>query len=261
MGWHDLQNVGRRTWLARSAGGLLAAWTALDFGFGRQGWGVLLGVPRPAAAQEPAAQILRVQTDVNLPPNSGLGLSRIDVSAYVLVRGSEAALVDTLTPGNAQHIGNVIQSFGLDWDAVRHVILTHYHGDHAGSVGDLAGLAPAATVWAGPADIPRIELARGIKPANDGDEVFGLRIVATPGHTAGHISIYDPAGSAMILGDAVNNLGGQFGGSPPQFTADMAQAADSIKKLGAIGFERGLFAHGPPITGGASAAIATLAGG
>jgi glyoxylase-like metal-dependent hydrolase (beta-lactamase superfamily II) len=254
---HWVEKVGRRTWLSRSASGLLALWAGLDFGLGRQGWGVLLGgAPRNVASAQEAmgARVLPVEIELEFEGQ------RIPVAAYVLVRGSEAAVVDTLTPGNAARIGGVIQTAGLGWDAVRHVILTHYHFDHSGSVGDVSDLAPRATVWAGAPDIPEIPLAREIRPAADGAEVFGLRIVATPGHTAGHISVLDPVASTLFTGDAAFNIGGTVMGSPPQFSADVAQVQESLRKLGGLGFERALFAHGPPIERGASAALARLVG-
>ena len=202
------------------------------------------GRARPAAAQD-APQALRV--------NMGF------VSAYVMVRGSEIAIVDTGTPNNGPRIGEVIQTAGLGWDAVRHVILTHYHNDHAGSIGEVLGMAGGAAVYAGAPDIPRINAPREITPIADGDEVFGLQIIATPGHTAGHVSVYDPTGSALVTGDAIVNTGGAVIVSPAQFTADMAQANESVKKMATLSFERALFMHGEPIESGASAEIAKLA--
>jgi glyoxylase-like metal-dependent hydrolase (beta-lactamase superfamily II) len=182
------------------------------------------------------------------------------VNAYVLVRGKESVVVDTGTPNNATKIADVVRTAGLGWDAVHHVILTHYHPDHIGSVGELLGAAPKATVYAGAADIPQIQSPRPIKAVGDNDEVFGLRVIATPGHTPGHVCVFDPAGSLLILGDAMNNSGGKLGGPSPQYTADMAQAHQSVKKLAKLTFQRAVFGHGDPIDKGASQAIAKLAG-
>jgi glyoxylase-like metal-dependent hydrolase (beta-lactamase superfamily II) len=46
--------------------------------------------------------------------------------------------------------------------------------------------------------------------------VFGLRVIATPGHTPGHVCVFDPAGSLLILGDAMSNIGNKLGGPNPQ---------------------------------------------
>src|SRR6478735_11219533 len=59
------------------------------------------------------------------------------VSAYVLVRGRQAAVVDTGVAGSADAIGAVLDSAGPGWAGVRHVVLTHKHGDHAGSIGEV----------------------------------------------------------------------------------------------------------------------------
>jgi glyoxylase-like metal-dependent hydrolase (beta-lactamase superfamily II) len=187
------------------------------------------------------------------------GGQTVPVAAFVVVRGREIAIVDTLVEGNADRIGAMIQQAGLDWRAVRHVILTHWHPDHAGSADEIASRAPQATVWAGEADIPEIPLSRPLATAYDGDEIFGLRIVATPGHTAGHLSVLDPTGSALMTGDAIVNIGGDLSLPPPAFTADLSATLASIRKLGELGFERALFAHGVPIPQGASAAFARLA--
>ena len=89
--------------------------------------------------------------------------------------------------------------------------------------------------------------------------MFGLRVIATPGHTPGHVCVFDPAVSLLILGDAMNN-NDKLRGPNPQYTADMAQAHQSVKKLAKLKFERAVFGHGEPIDKGASHAIAKLAG-
>jgi glyoxylase-like metal-dependent hydrolase (beta-lactamase superfamily II) len=260
----DVRKIGRRLWLGRSAGGLFAVFAALDFGRGKEGWGILLGSTpnRVANAQQQdtmtAPQVLRVEAEIEMP-NAQPGQPKPDVSAFVLVRGQEIAIVDTLTPGNARQIGNAIQSFGLNWGNVQHVIFTHYHSDHTGSAAAVADLAQAATLYAGPPDIPRITVPREIKPAWEGDEIFGLHILATPGHTPGHISVHEPASATLFAGDAAFNFNSQLSHAIPQFTADLAQATESFKKLSQLAFERALFAHGPPLVSGASGTFAALA--
>jgi glyoxylase-like metal-dependent hydrolase (beta-lactamase superfamily II) len=244
------QQIGRRTWLARVAWGSFAVWSELNFGFGRRGWGVAIGdrdfvIGLAHAQSRGPAETLRVN----------LGF----VNAYALVRGKEAAVVDTGTPNNASKIADVVRTAGLGWDAVHHVILTHYHPDHIGSVGEVLGAAPKATAYAGAADIPQIKSPRPLKAVADNDEVFGLRVIATPGHTLGHVCVFDPAGSLLILGDAMTNIDSKLSGPSPQYTTDMAQAHQSVKKLAKLTFERAAFGHGEPIEKGASQAIAKLA--
>jgi glyoxylase-like metal-dependent hydrolase (beta-lactamase superfamily II) len=245
------QQISRRTWLAQVALGSFAVWSELNFGLGRKGWGVAIG------GRDLAIGIAHAQS---LGPAESLRVNMGFVNGYVLIRRKEAAVVDTGTPGNASKFADVIRTGGLGWDAVQHVILTHYHPDHIGSVGEVLGAAPRATAYAGTADIPKIESPRPIKAVGDNDEVFGLRVIATPGHTPGHVCVFDPAGSLLILGDAMSNIASKLGGPNPQYTADMAQAHQSVKKLAGLKFERAVFGHGEPIDKGASQAIAKLAG-
>ena len=91
------------------------------------------------------------------------------------------------------------------------------------------------------------------------EEFWGRRVIARPGHTPGHVCVFDPAGSVLILGDAMNN-NDKLRGPNPQYTADMAQAHQSVKKLAKLKFERAVFCHGEPLDKGASQAIAKLAG-
>jgi glyoxylase-like metal-dependent hydrolase (beta-lactamase superfamily II) len=244
------QQIGRRTWLAQVTLGSFAVWSELNFGLGRRGWGVAIG------GRDLAIGVAHAQ---NLGPAEALRVNMGFVNGYVLIRGKEAAVVDTGTPGNASKFSDVVRAAGLSWDAVHHVILTHYHPDHIGSVGEVLGAAPKATAYAGAADIPLIQSPRPIKAVGDNDEVFGLRVIATPGHTPGHVCVFDPTGSLLILGDAMSNIGSKLGGPNPQYTADMAQAHQSVKKLAKLTFERAVFGHGEPINKGASQAIAKLA--
>jgi glyoxylase-like metal-dependent hydrolase (beta-lactamase superfamily II) len=247
----EAQQISRRTWLARVVLGSFAVWSELNFGFGRRGWGIAIGDSDLA---------LGVANAQNVEPAKALRVNLGIVNAYVLIRGKEAAVVDTGTPNNGSKIDDVVRTAGLDWNAVHHVVLTHYHPDHIGSVGEVLTAAEKATAYAGSADIPQIKSPRPLKAVNDNDEVFGLRVIATPGHTPGHVCVFDPAGSLLILGDAMTNIGNKLGGPSPQYTADMAEAHQSVKKLAKLKFQHAVFGHGEPIDNGASQAIAKLAG-
>ena len=181
------------------------------------------------------------------------------VSAYVLVRGRQAAVVDTGVAGSADAIGSALQTAGSSWEAVTDLVLTHHHGDHAGSLADVAARATKATVHAGAADIAQITSPRTVVAAADGSEIFGLQVVATPGHTLGHICVLDRATKILVAGDALNNSSG-LSGSSPRNTADADQAKASVKKLAALDIAGILFGHGEPLTADASAALRQYAG-
>lgn len=179
------------------------------------------------------------------------------VSAYLLIRGGEAAVVDLGTAGSADAIGAALTAAGSGWSAVKHVILTHQHDDHAGG---LAGVAPQvkAAFYAGAADVSAIDSPKPLKPLQDGDEVFGLQIITTPGHTLGHISVFDPSTATLVAGDALRTTEGLVG-SDPQYTADPLDAAASVRKLAKLDVRTILPGHGDPLTTGAADALRKLA--
>jgi glyoxylase-like metal-dependent hydrolase (beta-lactamase superfamily II) len=180
------------------------------------------------------------------------------VSAYLLIRGAEAAVVDLGTGGSAGSIEAALKAAGSGWDAVRHVIVTHHHPDHAGGLAEVAGQVDAV-IYAGEADVASITSPTPLRPVKDNDDVFGLRIVGTPGHTAGHVAVFDPGTGVLVTGDALRTAGGELAGPDPQYTADMTQAAASVRKLAALDVRTILPGHGDPLTNGAADALRALA--
>ena len=181
------------------------------------------------------------------------------VSAYILYRGGEAALVDTGVDGSLDAITAGLGEIGLAWDAVGHVILTHKHPDHMGSVDAVMEQAPGATLYAGAPDIPEITVVMVPQPVSDGDSVFDLDIIETPGHTAGHICVLDSSAGILVAGDAMVGANGGVSGPEPAFAENMTVAIDSVRKLAGFSYEVALFGHGEPMLEGASAAVGVLA--
>ena len=195
---------------------------------------------------------------------TGLRTQRVDlgfVSAWIVVRAGEAAIVDTGVEGSEGEIEASLAAVSLGFADVSDVIVTHRHPDHQGSVPAVVEAATAAAVWAGAADLAAISSPREVQAVGDGDRVFGLDIIETPGHTAGHLCVHDPAGGFLITGDALNgdpSAPGGVIGANPQFTADMDQANASIQKLSKLAFAQALFGHGPPVLAGADQAVRDL---
>lgn len=180
------------------------------------------------------------------------------VNAYVLVRGNEVAIVDTGVQGSEDAIGEAIKTAGRSWADVKHVFLTHHHGDHAGSIDAVMQAAAGAKGYVGVLDLPSVRTSASIDGVNDGDEVFGLRIIGTPGHTPGHIAVFDPATTAIVVGDALNNTG-SLSGPNARFTVNMEVAKQSVGKIAALNPDAVYMGHGEPITQSAAVRLAELA--
>jgi glyoxylase-like metal-dependent hydrolase (beta-lactamase superfamily II) len=216
----------------------------------------------PRTTQAPATTSTEfVGTSTTGPPPM-TAYQRVDldfVSAYILYRGVEAALVDTGVDGSADAIEAALTEVGLGWGTVGHVILTHKHPDHAGSVDAVMERASGAALYAGAAEIPQITSAIAPQPVADGDMIFDWQIIDTPGHTAGHICVLDAAPGILVTGDALVGAAGGVGPPDPSFSEDMTSATASVAKLAGFDYEIALFGHGEPLTQGASTAVAALA--
>ncbi|MEM7273636.1 MAG: MBL fold metallo-hydrolase [Actinomycetota bacterium] len=189
------------------------------------------------------------------------------VSAYVLARGDRAAIVDTGTAGSADAIGQTLQDLGLRYADVDHVVLTHHHGDHAGSINEVLAAAGSATVYAGAEDLARLTIAPGgnaadpdtIVALDGGEDVFGFEMLATPGHTAGHMAVIDHAAGLLVAGDAIFTDGGAVIEGPERFFEDVERSRDTIRSLADLSYNTLLVGNGAPIESGADAAVAVLA--
>jgi glyoxylase-like metal-dependent hydrolase (beta-lactamase superfamily II) len=181
------------------------------------------------------------------------------VSAYILVRNGEAALIDTGTSGSAGMIEATLEAAGVGWSDLGHVIVTHSHNDHQGSLTAVLNAAPGATPYAGTADIPAISAPRPPSAVGNGDRVFGLDVIETPGHTAGHISLLDPVGGLLVAGDALNGADGGVVGPNPSFSSNHTQALESVGVLAGFEYETLVFGHGEPVLANASALVTELA--
>lgn len=219
------------------------------------------GAPTEPGPTAPPAETTRPQGTAT--PAQGNAWQRANlgfVSAYVLYRDGEAALVDTGVEGSEAAIGEALAAVGLGWDSVAHVIISHKHPDHQGSLQAVLELATAAPWYAGRGDLPLIFASVRGMPVGDGDRVFDLEIIETPGHTPGHISVLDPAAGILVAGDAINGANGGVIGPNPDFTEDMGLANLSVIKLAGFDYETILFGHGEPVTSGGSNAVRSLVG-
>lgn len=217
--------------------------------------------PSPASTSARPTPASTSSTSPAGRPGSGHQWHRVDfgfVSAYILHRDGEAALVDTGVEDSGDSIEAALGEIGLDWGAIGHLIVTHRHPDHQGSV-EAVVAATGAPWYAGAGDLAAITASTEGTAVGDGDSIFDLRIIETPGHTAGHISVLDQVAGILVAGDALNGSDGGVTGANPDFSDDMDAADASVVKLAGFDYEVALFGHGEPVTAGASGSVARLA--
>ncbi|KAB1928221.1 hypothetical protein ONO23_03115 [Micromonospora noduli] len=184
-----------------------------------------------------------------------------DIRSYAVVRDRQAVLVDALLPDHEDLIAAALHRGGLDFAAVRAVVVTHAHPDHIGSLAAVMRAAPEARLYAGSGDAEVVaeECGVDVSVLNDGDDVWGLEVIATPGHTIGHVCFLEHTTSTLFVGDAAVNMTSLEPSIEP-FDEDHSRAVAQLVRLAGTGAQRALFAHGAPIPSGASVAFRDLAG-
>ena len=167
-------------------------------------------------------------------------------------------LVDTGFPDHLDTVEAHLADAGFGFDDVALVVVTHQDADHAGALAALAERTGATTL-AHTDEAPYIGRERPLlkereyPPARVDVElvdcvVFStlagdVRVVATPGHSPGHVSLYLPEERLLIAADAIT-AENAFDGPNEAATPNMDAATDSIGRLADLPAERTLCFHG-----------------
>lgn len=103
--------------------------------------------------------------------------------------------------------------------------------------------------------------ARGFDSGAQLDVPGHPRVISTPGHTAGHVSLHLPDRGILIAGDALATLdvltrerGPRL--MPQPLSADPAQTRSSLENLAGLDAGTVLTGHGEPFTGAPAEAVA-----
>jgi glyoxylase-like metal-dependent hydrolase (beta-lactamase superfamily II) len=211
---------------------------------------------------------------LEITPN--LHLLRFEVGqAYLWQDEDGLSLVDTGPIGSGEAIALAIQDLGRRPTELRQVVLTHAHGDHAGSAAEIKQWSDAPLL-VHKYDAPLVEGVQVIPPPvlldwerplfaeanvhfsapsvqvdrelNDGDTLDfggGAQVISIPGHTAGSIAIYLPHYGVLFTGDAVARYVGKV--ILGVFNQDGIAASHSVSRLAGYEAETLCFGHGEPV--------------
>lgn len=160
---------------------------------------------------------------------------------------------------------------GFDWSDVRGVLITHQDGDHAGAAAAVVDRTDAV-VYAHeraapfvdgrkhpikapederypPTDVD-VELVDGVTFRTDAGP---MKVVFTPGHAPGHLSLFLPEGGLLIAADALTADADGLAGPSERFTLEMAEALDSADRLADLEITQTLCFHGGHVDADAAA--------
>jgi glyoxylase-like metal-dependent hydrolase (beta-lactamase superfamily II) len=233
------------------------------------------------------------------PPEVAEGVYRLGtrwINFYLVREGREFTLVDAGYPGYWRYLVDAVRALDTSLEAIRAVILTHHHADHAGtaerlrSTGGARVLAGEGDAWIVAGRYPshaspgfyrqcswhpsgirflahsataggaRYRPVASVETVTEQTvELPGRpRLIRTPGHTAGHLSVALEDRGVLLTGDALASFDyviGKPGLGLHRLNDDREVALASLSRLDGVGADIVLFAHGDPWTGGLAQAL------
>lgn len=213
-------------------------------------------------------EVVEIVSGVHLIP------SRM-VNCYLILEPDGITLIDAgMSKAN---VLKYLTELGRRSTDLKRIIITHSDPDHVSALADLVE-ATGARVFANGIEARAIADGRASrtlrsrwaalvlkaflsvfrqKPArvdqllSDAEELSiagGLRVVDTPGHTPGHISLYLPTSRVLFCGDSMEaGRDGQLRRTPSGRTWDEVRAKESVRVQQALGAEIVCPGHGPVV--------------
>lgn len=212
-----------------------------------------------------------------------------ELTPTIIANQSRLLLVDVPYPDQLHLLIQALKNVGKSIEEVTDIVITHHDIDHMGCLAEIKSLYPTINIISsiteskyisGEKKSQRLEQAESIfhtlpdeaKPGaiqfqeslsnmqcvkvdtlvSDTDSISGfddLKVISTPGHTAGHISLWHSSSCTLITGDALVVDHGHLIIANPHFTLDLIGAIESIKKLYHLSIKKVICYHGGEFDG------------
>ena len=148
------------------------------------------------------------------------------VNAFLVQEEDGLTLIDTTLSRGPRKILAAARNTGRP---IARIVLTHAHGDHIGGLDALVSELPGVEVIISARDARLLEKDLSLDPdepqtplrgdlrgaktrptrlVGEGDRVGSLEVVASPGHTPGHVALLDRRDGTLYCRDAFSTWGG-----------------------------------------------------
>jgi hydroxyacylglutathione hydrolase len=198
-----------------------------------------------------------------------------------LVKEDGIIVVDTGTPGQGKNFQRWLKDLSIKPEDVSLLLLTHGHFDHIGSASEfkkitrckvainyrekewvekaLVSIPPGVNLWGkvvaaiGKAILPLINFSGTKVDLSLGDEDYSLesygihgRVIHTPGHNSGSMSLLLDTGDAFVGDLAVNGFPLRIGPGMPELAENPDTVKESWRLILSIGAKQVYPIHGKP---------------
>jgi len=208
---------------------------------------------------------------------------KLGVACCYVIRAEGTILIDGGAPKQARNFMKGIETLSIKPQEIQLIVITHGHWDHIGSTKEikeitgakialhrnekdwleksLKPLPPAVTPWGHifakimAMFVPLIHVPAADVDVVLGDEELSLadygipgRIIPTPGHSMGSVSVLLETGDAFVGDLAMNGLPMRIGPGLPIFAEDLQKVKESWQLLLDRGAKTVYPAHGKPFS-------------
>lgn len=219
------------------------------------------------------------------------------IHPVVIESSSGLILFDAGYPGQLPDFEAALDEVGLSLSDVKTIVVSHHDHDHIGSLNEFLARIPDLRIVASEQDAPCIEgesaslrllqaeefnrtlsgearafgeqFAQYLRSINispvheivhDGEAICeGVRVVATPGHMPGHLSLFLEDERVLLAADALAIEEGEPVIANPQYTLDMSEAIRSTRKIKDLLPKKIVCYHGNTFQGDIASALDRIA--
>ncbi|MGM9987619.1 MAG: MBL fold metallo-hydrolase [Bacillaceae bacterium] len=185
----------------------------------------------------------------------------------ILIKDQLPTLIDTGFGSNVKATEQLMKESGIAPEELHLIVNTHYHSDHVGGNFHFQknyGVTIAAHKW--DADLVNtcnseacgaewldqpVEPYRVDIKLSDNDEIMTgsrlFQVLHTPGHTLGHISLYEPEEKVLICGDLFHKNDIGWLNIFREGVASIQRSLESLERLSTLPIQQAYSGHGPQI--------------
>ncbi|MGF9978235.1 MBL fold metallo-hydrolase [Viridibacillus arvi] len=185
----------------------------------------------------------------------------------ILIKDQFPILIDTGFGSDVKETEELIKEVGVSPEDLHLIVNTHYHSDHVGGNYHFQknyGVKIAAHKWdadlinsCDPESCSAEWLDQPVEPyrvdtkLSENDEIHTgsriLRVLHTPGHTLGHISLYEPEEEILICGDLFHKNDIGWLNIFREGVSSIQRSLESLNQLSTISIHHAYSGHGSEI--------------